>query len=484
MSTRRIVLIMSCALVACDPSVESTEVSAPSSPKADEVDGESERSGGLDVCDVSWLYPMPTSEQELDLLPRLDFTVGNTVAMSQEALNEVLDSMSSARPEGPGIELAGDGSMSIEATRDIANWRIVAARFDPLAPDFSVDPLDPGHATQIRLVAQPFGLDSGGRPFVQDVALHLVFEVAGERDPAKTELDRMMADGLSTLAQSSPASTVGVPLGVHPGLAADFRPTLPGAPPSFIDRATRFLAEQLSRAHLEHVAMMGLRSGGDVWIFAAVSQGDDGSFTPNPMPLVDGSSFIEFNLDQQDLRETPYDPVPSRGIALVDLFSPFGSERFDEALPLLHTVDNPNVAHIGNVDCVSCHVSTQRLYITAQTDILDRIVDLFGVAPPIEERFTVPQGLTGFVRERDSQREVWHVGNFRYFNGTPSVSVRTANESALVADFYNNEVLVDDAGDALGNPLGLRCDESRVALCFLSGGADERCLGPDFCEAP
>jgi hypothetical protein len=434
---------------------------------------------GLDVCDVSLLYPFPKNNEQLNAMPPLDLRLNNGASLLTSAqLNAFLDSMIKPRPAGPGIDLTGENA-TVAETRAITSWRIVGIRFDPLTSDPAANPLNPPKKTQIRLIAQPYR--PGANPKVQDVALHLIFDFPSGTPADKVNLDRRLAKSLQLLKSSSPAVTTGIPLSAHPGLAASTPFSSPGAKGAFPTKVEAWLARELPQAKLASIAMMGLRSGGDVWVFAAAAP-QDTRFNNIPLPLVNNSPFIELNLDQQDLRVNKFDPVPSRGINLMGMFTDIGSPTFLASRSTLHLIDNPDKTHVGNVDCVSCHTTTQRLYFTAETNILGRITKLFGFTPSDPNRYSVPQGVTGFVREKDSQRQLWHVGNFRHFNGTPSVSVRTANESAAAADFLNKTVVVNAQGRAVGNPVKLICDEPKVAMCFLSGQPDDVCRGSSLCS--
>jgi hypothetical protein len=474
-TARRLAPLLIALCLGCDPAAapEQDDFAVTDGGKQDDAtDGAPSLAQGLDVCDVSLLYPMPRDRAQIEALPGLDLPLdGGGELLPRGVFDAALAALIEPRPAGPGIDPSGDGTVPSQQTLDFDSWRVVGIRFDPLAPD----PRTGAKKSQIRLVAQPFFVDTGGFAQVQDMALHLVFDLPSS-DPAANQV---VARALLDLKQASPAVTTGVPLGVHPGLAASVE--FGGSSSGFVAEVEGWLQRHLAEAVIDNIAAAGLRSGGDVWVFAAAARQPDGTFSTLGLPLVGGSPFIELNLDQQDLRDVVYDPEPIGGTSLLPMFS-IGSPEFDAARTLVHRVDNPELSHIGNVDCVSCHVSTQRLYFTATFDILERIDSLFGFDPSDPNRFEIPEGITGYVRERDAQRQLWHVGNFRYFNGRPSIAVRTVNESAHAADFLNREVLTDEAGTPLSNPLGLSCDDALVAQCFLAGGSDTQCLGPENCE--
>lgn len=178
---------------------------------------------GLDVNDVSMLFPVPdrdnvwrlmpltaTLSTGRDILPAPVFDAIADIARRGRAERlgalsmtpEVMRKLREGSPfgaedfeegGGPGLDLDAVGGAQRES------YRVVSLRFDPCAPPA---PADAGAGrTQVRLVAQPF---VGDVP--QDAAAHLMYDVpfAAAREIAE-----------DLLSWRDPAS-VGQPLGVHP----------------------------------------------------------------------------------------------------------------------------------------------------------------------------------------------------------------------------------------------------------------------------
>jgi hypothetical protein len=129
----------------------------------------------------------------------------------------------------------------------------------------------------------------------------------------------------------------------------------------------------------------------------------------------------------------------------------------DQARAAVGVVEQPLTTHFLNMDCASCHTSTQ---ISQRGDFVPT------------GRFRSPAGITGFaandptqVAAGQEQSGAWDFRNFGYL-GNPSVSNRTVNESAAVADYINKNLL------HLPGP-GYDCSAAdandAVAACVLRG---------------
>lgn len=362
----------------------------------------------------------------------------------------------------------GNHSIAFEGgVNDIKNWKVTGWRFDPCA----TNPQDlqahggkptlttatdkaaldaPFCVVQLRLIVQPIvnGQD-------QDFTMHLVYGVGqgstGARDAiVKDLLALKKAAGTSDRAGKTVSVTTGVPLGVHPGLAAT------GAVSQGLEKLFK---THLSASKLAAVAFMGLENFGfEPWTFYAGTV-KDGAWTPVPIP-----AFKDPTIQVQTFRQIgPIGVFPKLGDAI-----PNTAKFFDDTPPTsgdaLHAVDNPEETNFFTTDCVSCHTASQRL-------------GSLGLSTSSAKRFTVPKGVTAFVAGPDAQGSSWNVRNCGYFNGTPSVSQRTANESAEAVDAINRLLIpAITPGKSAQNP-GDDCSSQAVFDCFMAGQSASQCAG-------
>lgn len=413
----------------------------------------------LDVNDVSWLWPAP--QQEIDLasligMSDLKSSAGEDV-WSDSQFADLLKVVKNRQTEVDGsvVEFGDD-------LKQKRNWHIAGMRVDPSAPGCSSSIRGAfGGATQIRLIVQP--ISRRGRSVeVHDVAVHLVYEWTKGVDEKKRSLPddqkfrEIIADldRLKTTSTSGGAPTGGKPLGIHPGLAKKV--------PGLNADAKAFLSKHLENQKLSAIALMGLQSGVEPWIFLALTRLPDGHFGPIPVPIPSAApQMLDFRSGGEVAPEpivnnrspiTPQRMVPEgerRGVSTAVLFGrrfslpnmnanavigkdSSGNVVFD---PIVRNKDipdviaNPLTSHFFNTDCVSCHTETARrinLNLT-QGNLAFRVN---GQPPRIQ---------SGRVPTRS-----WNVRNFGWFPPSffigggdvrATVTQRTANETAEVVEF-------------------------------------------------
>jgi len=435
----------------------------------------------VDSCDATWLWPVPKTPADVDRLfdmDELSSSAGEAV-WSDDAFSDLLAIVDS---EASSVRVSDSVSRKIGLSAELrskTNWKLVAFRIDPTAPGANAKLREQfGEAPQIRLILQPVVV-SGTEVSVHDVAVHLVFSyVSGldgsKRIPNREKFKEIVDDVLALKAMCADAGieTAGAKLGIHPGLKG-------GGSPEFRAAVKSFLGRHLSPSSATAMAIMGLESP-EPWIFVATFRTSPTEhFKPLPIPVFvePAASTPEEKFKTAEMltfREQPRIlPVPQtnnrnpftansavtlndrRGVSAATLFLDEFAELQDKAAqigvdgdgqPVLDgelknadiadVIANPNIAHFFNTDCVSCHVESQRRTILSLEDS--------------DFAFEWPDGVATLDPEV-KQTQKWNVRNLGWFPDffasgqvTPTVSQRTANETAEVVEFINREYLLDD----------------------------------------
>jgi len=448
----------------------------------------------LSANDVSWLFPKPTSLD--DLISMADLKARGKPVWSNAAFRQILSIAS-----GPAGRVAGT-NRGIELPPNVRAkraWYIASVRFDPSAPGFSNGIREQfGQELQIRLVVQPVRRERDGTIKVHDIAVHLVFEFnsgiyklpaqRGCRPQPQPDLalsNKLMRELVELRAKLGEDVTYGKPLGVHPGLNN-----------STTARTVRQAMKRLLERHLsdQHLGFMTIAAiQGDPpgqedvtkrWIFMGTANVAVHPEVPNPnsrrsgfvaLPAaaLDGQQyaqmFSENNALQNRVVPTPYanngfdgstipfaitchnasnrvagPPIDRRiGSATSDILNkrrlialppPNEDDPQNEAVrKLLDTVANPDRSHVFNTDCVSCHTET--------TIFQDRFNDpIPGIDPsalPGDNRYNMRA--FGWAPQRfENDGQITEIVR-------PTVTRRTAHETAKVVDFVNRMLFPNSA---------------------------------------
>lgn len=403
----------------------------------------------LDLNDVSWLWPVPRDAVSLaDSISMADIKrVDGTDVWTDDHLKSILDVVNSgaAAVQGTRVEFRPEFSNK-------QNWRVAGMRIDPTAPGAHPALRQVfGSSVQIRLIIQPV-TNIAGTVTVHDTAVHVVYSYLKTKDPANPRANvpdndkfkEIVADirNLKSFCQIAGVTTDGVPLGVHPGLEHKV--------PNLRKEVLVFLGKHLSSQKLSSMALMGVVSEAEPWIFLALGPDAAGKFGPIPLnapfakpQMLDfrsGGTVLPtpiVNNRPQAGRSTP------TGVSTSVLFNTasksqpaiIGKDDVGNAIadPLVKNSDipdviaNPNMANFFNTDCVSCHTESQRRI----------ILNLPPGSLAYQSKSRVPP-----VSAAAAANHKWNVRNFGwfpdFFNGnfaTPTVTQRTANETAEVLEF-------------------------------------------------
>jgi hypothetical protein len=349
--------------------------------------------GGLDLNDVSWLFPLPAPAQRSQLL-----------------------SLESAGAKGPLLPRAlYDGLPPLvenEPNADVfADLAVVSARIDPCFPATATG----GCIKQLRLVVQPVRLEQL-QVTTADATLHLFYELSD----AEFEFARQTVLDLKAIAGSS---TQRLPLDVHPvmkaqGLAGPYAVKLKG-----------LILATCGAQNLTRVAFMQLVQLDVAWNFGAFDV-REAALVADPIPRLSERTLQgvqEFG--STDFRNGTLQPAPSGDLLDVLLSESelrlTDQRTYDRALTSALRLEHPARTSPKTADCGSCHVVSRAL----RNARGERPADLGSHA----DRYV--------GNPRFDLRRVDAVGDdpralraFGYFGRQSALSQRTIHESADVAE--------------------------------------------------
>jgi hypothetical protein len=434
----------------------------------------------LAANDVSWLFPAP--KDLADMISMDDLKSHGDPIWSDDAFHQFL-----AIATGPAGRVRGtDEGISLpDPVQSKRAWYIAAVRFDPSAPGFSKDIHEQlGQELQIRLVVQPVTRNADGTLKVHDIAAHLIFEFNTGNDGPKEPgcfprprpdlgLSKQIAQELVKVRATVREAVTSGNLGVHPGLANP-------ADASNLRRAMKELLERhLSSERLGLITITAIKKDvPDTWFFLAMinqslhphiySQSPGLGFIPMPAPALDGYQFAQmlkpnnqlqnlivpipyannnFRVDghsamtcRNGANQKPGPPLDQRiGYATADILdkrpltdsNPGKQDYPPEPVmrAVLDTIVDPDRSHVFNTDCVSCHTETPLF----QQRFRDKkIQGIDPLALPGDNRYNMRA--FGWAPEHNIDHP--NVDTVR-----PTVSRRTACETAKVVDYINHQLL-------------------------------------------
>lgn len=355
--------------------------------------------GGLDLNDVSFLYPLPPPGQESTLLH----------VSAAGALGALLP----RRHYDALPELVAE----VDAGALYPLLRVVSARVDPCFPG-AAPPAPPSCVKQLRLVAQPVlagGEDAGFATTTHDATVHLFYALS---DAAFAEVHRE----LWRLHDVAGAATRGRPLSVHPVMRAE------GLEGPYAQALNQLILAHAGQQNLTRVAFMAVNAQGFAWTFGAANL-DGGALVDDVIPRLDTSTRQAVQEQgTAEFRAGLLLPAP-RNDELVVLLSERELRLTDdftlgEALSSALQLEHPHRLSPKTADCASCHVASRARRNAEQRRGVDNSQhpDLFKAA-----RFD--------LRRLDGAGDDPHaLRAFGYFGPRSALSQRTINESAVVAD--------------------------------------------------
>lgn len=396
----------------------------------------------FDVNDVSFLWPVPRSEQDVThLISAAEINIKGGQIWPQSAFDTVIETAQNVKAGNNTIDFSPSFATQVSKAE---TWKIAGLRIDPCSPgsDQAISQVF-GCSPQLRIIAQPVTVSAAG-PKVHDLTAHLVFKFVKDEGtgqqliPDKDKFQEIVSDLklLKSELELAGINTAG-DLSVHPGLKANV--------PGFEEKLESFIKKHVSEEKLSGVAFMGLDGRVEPWIFFAMSKLPNGTLVQAPFPTLGGKNA-------QMITGTSFGqriiPVPTTtnltsnqgvstamllGIGIANrLDNPVFPDRLEPQIQdIPDIIANPNKAHFFNTDCVSCH----------SANILSSQLTALGSG---KYRYKLPANISGIDISLLPQSR-WNVRNFGWFPpaspnraAVPTVSIRTANEAAESADYINH----------------------------------------------
>ncbi|WP_339734241.1 hypothetical protein [uncultured Gimesia sp.] len=421
----------------------------------------------LDVCDISFLWNVPTTVEEANSLISIDskLTKDGKSVCRQSLFNDLIQNAETLVLNDPISNQPVQIEFLNEELKEITNWKIAGIRIDPSAPGCSQKIRDKfGSRPQVRIICQPV-TTSNGNSIAHDFAIHLIYDYVKNSNPpfeADSVAFKEIIDELLSIKKelkSSGIDTSGTLLGVHPGFSSSgFHLT---------ERLKKFLKNHLHSNRIKSAAFMGIQDGFEPWIFFAVSKdpASDRHKIIEKIPSLRPSKGQVLSF----VTQSRVFPIPNNrqfgaeGVSILPLLQIGRIDRrvFPNSTdPLLSTIQvrdisdiiaNPERSHFLTTDCISCH-----------TESSIRDSKLSGVTTQFS--YNLPENISAIdpnVLPKNRTFKNWNIRNFGWgFENinkmAPTVTMRTANEAAESVDFINKTYLkLSTTKHGVSNPLTL-----------------------------
>lgn len=489
---------------------------------------------GLDVNDVSILFPLPHSVEAIQKMLPVNFvnadgqtsltpTIFETMLKSHDKEIEVegkkVNLKSSSKFDGVDRQITPG---QFGPYNQIADWKIVAMRFDPCAPTPVHNLRGKGLATprdrfdpeacliQLRLTAQPV-IDAkrekvGGIVAVGDYAIHMLFAL--NEDAARTIYRELVA-----FKQDCGDLTSSTPLMQHPCLVKENNKT--GVEGPFHQQIQGLIKRNAK--NLIGTAMMATHNGDDPWSFMngtiekgefkhqkidAVTKDDPATFKRNKdgvllEPFSNGwfQQIAFFNVSGGQGLNIRVSPAPLPEKANTFLLNEYNIRQQQSAEVFAKTaaLENPLMNDFFSTDCGSCHaaqhifsqlagLNTSSLAVdiwladqTISRDVLAGGTSTIAQYHKIWTQAEIPNaylhdGPYSQASDNVTRKAVQKRGagfpnslvHFGYIQDTTRVSQRVINESILTAKMAN-------AFYGEGREPPVRCSQKELKLCMAEG---------------
>ncbi len=333
---------------------------------------------GWDLNDVSYLLPLPAGS--LDASSLRAETEGGQGALLPPGWLALLPAL-----------VRGEDAAAV-----LRELRVVGIRIDP--------------KPEIRMVWQPVFAGPEGAE-ARDAAAHSFYRLT------RAEFEDLKAE-LQEVKGKYQVLTEGLPLGVHPGLAAQ------GLSRGYGAELRRIILKYTGGARLTRLTFVSREVPGTMWDFGGFEDSRrmviprvgtrlqsfvnmvPGGFRGGARPAPEGDDTFNAILTQST-------DFPSAGVALLR-----------KELDAVHRIENPRIHTSETVDCASCHAA-QPARAWAER--------LFPGLRPGESEFRFRSRLN--LENRSASREDTRmIRAFGYDGSRPAISQRAIHESAAVAE--------------------------------------------------
>ena len=368
--------------------------------------GSSEVAFGLN--DVSVLFPLPETEDSLDVL-RLDSS-GSGGPLLPENLYEQLDVFTKA------------------SSFDYGSWIVVAARIDPCFPELKNLTEAPALCRrQLRLVAQPYAVAPNTlRLEAFDQGLHLLYDLS------ETEFEQALSAWHA--ARTEPFGDADLPLGVHPTLM------LEGLNGSFGTALREVIQSYAGAGTLSQLTFM--RGRGTEWEFGGFKV-VAGALSPIQIHGLDPvATRVTFSA-QSELGPYGVEPLSPESATLMSLAGELQGEppgeliltandlAIKQAFQLTLEIENPTAFNPDTTDCASCHFASR-----ARERARSLGHSPSGLSAYENDAFNLSLG-----QPKEQQADIFQLRAFGWKGTEPVFIRRTINESAVVAAVLNQRSL-------------------------------------------
>lgn len=341
----------------------------------------------FDLNDVSFLFPIPESSDDLPYLLNVD------------------------SPGRGGFLMPADTRELIASRSDIPGLYVVAARVDHCFPGD-----EPGSCQrQLRITGQPLRVNpQTGEITADDRSIHLFYQLTN------WNFKRLVAE-LRELKKLSSGETVGKPLSVHPVMQAE------GLSGPYAQKLNSIISAFAGEENFIHVARITQAGPGRVFI-----QEDVDSFpVPIPGTLSDPAPLSLFMSGNPGFGSLLSDRLQDASVE--DLWrhqtgSPsaqLNQAELEHAVNRSFFFDNPLLSDVKTLDCFSCHFAER-----VRRDLVADPELALSETAFADEYLNAKHDLTATHNGLPIHSEKM----FGYTGRAASVAVRVVNESAVVAD--------------------------------------------------
>ncbi len=373
----------------------------------------------LDLNDVSFLFPLPKNDDELNAMLDLDSPgLGGELAREDQQTEPLLVAI-----------LNRDSEL-----RDMV--KVVGVRIDPCAPTADENIC----GKEIRLVLQPIGVPGGtyNKHFILgegeaskftatdyigiDQVLHYMYVLTDENFALLTQ-------ELKALKALAGAETSCVPLSIHPIIARE------GLAGPYARKLMGIIQRYAGEDNLQRIAFTAARPT-PLWFFGEMHRetGFDSAKAVSIPRLGGRFATLQFApaADPQDHRIKGIFNVGQgsalRALAFLDDSAEVDQSLVNSALQETFMIENPKLSNPTTIDCVSCHVSERLREQTIESPriMVDQAIWQDRYENSRYDLTPTTDGLS-FASLR----------MFGYMLETPNVSQRVVNDSAESADVFN-----------------------------------------------
>lgn len=291
-----------------------------------------------------------------------------------------------------------------------SDLRVVSMRIDPCFPVMSTD--DRECTRQIRLVWQ----SKAFREIADDTAVHTLHTLSD------TEFRSLVQD-LVQLKTEAGASYDNEPLQVQPILAKE------GMQSPYATGVLSIIRKYAGVSNMSRLAFFDFLLFRQRWLFGAYDI-QNGNASVRPVATL-GSEYQTLDgfapAKTMTSSTPPFAAADNADLALRNMRSDTTEAR--QGYESLLRIENPNLVSTESTDCASCHVST-----TARVLMENKLgLDKLSSASRFVSSWNTSNAFAPTLEDTS-----FH--SFSFFE-KPTISQRTVNESALVADWCNRNIL-------------------------------------------